>query len=174
MVYNIEVYGYLPKIWIHFFLHFDFRSDPEPDPEYFFSWSGSVEKMSDPHPWKKYTHVKVQITFCLYGMNLFACVQFVQFIADWQFSQCWHEKIAQTKEFSTLRYFQQMSIILWCPPKYINTNSMGGLLTPCDAKFRKKCPCSHNNNTALIKENIHVLSLVMKIPKVSISFFLFF
>ena len=48
MGYNIEFYPYLPKIWIYFFLHFDFRSDPEsvPDPEFFFGWAGfwSVEK----------------------------------------------------------------------------------------------------------------------------------
>ena len=38
----------------------------------------------------------------------------------------------------------------------INPNSIegvGGLFTPCDAKFRiKKYPCSHNNITALIKQ----------------------
>ena len=55
MGYNIEFYPYLPKIYIYFFLHFDFRSDPDLDPEYFSSragsGSGSVEKMSDPHPW---------------------------------------------------------------------------------------------------------------------------
>ena len=28
----------------------------------------------------------------------------------------------------------------------------GGQFTPRDAKFRKKCPCLHNNNTALIKQ----------------------
>ena len=29
----------------------------------------------------------------------------------------------------------------------------GGHITPCSAKFkRKKCPCSHNLNTALIKQ----------------------
>ena len=39
MGYNIEFYPYLPKIQKYFFLHFDFRSDPEsePDPEFFFS-----------------------------------------------------------------------------------------------------------------------------------------
>ena len=25
-------------------------------------------------------------------------------------------------------------------------------IVPCDAKFYKKCPCSHNNNTALVKQ----------------------
>ena len=36
----------------------------------------------------------------------------------------------------------------------INPNSIsgGGANTPCDAKFCEKCPCSHNNNTALIKQ----------------------
>ena len=28
----------------------------------------------------------------------------------------------------------------------------GGGIGPCDAKFREKCPCSHNNTTALIKQ----------------------
>ena len=42
MGYNIEFYPYLPKILKYFFLYFDFRSDP--DPEFFFSWAGSVEK----------------------------------------------------------------------------------------------------------------------------------
>ena len=27
-----------------------------------------------------------------------------------------------------------------------------GLFTPCETKFSKKCPCSHNNNTVLIKQ----------------------
>ena len=52
MVYIIEFYAYLPKISIHFFLHFDFRSDP--DPEFFFSAESDPDpwkKMSDPHPW---------------------------------------------------------------------------------------------------------------------------
>ena len=29
-----------------------------------------------------------------------------------------------------------------------------GQFSPCDAKFSKKCPSSHNNNTALIKQQI--------------------
>ena len=37
MGYNIEFYPYLPKILKYFFLHFDFRSDP--DPEFFFELS---------------------------------------------------------------------------------------------------------------------------------------
>ena len=41
-MYNIEFYAYLPKIYIYFFLHFDFRSDPD----FFFF-------VSDPDPWKK-------------------------------------------------------------------------------------------------------------------------
>ena len=28
----------------------------------------------------------------------------------------------------------------------------GWAFTPCDAKCSEKCPCSHNNNTALIKQ----------------------
>ena len=43
MGYNIEFYPYLPKVYNDFFLHFDFRSDPESDPD---PW----KKMSDPHP----------------------------------------------------------------------------------------------------------------------------
>ena len=27
-----------------------------------------------------------------------------------------------------------------------------GLFGPCDVKFSEKCPCSHNNYTALIKQ----------------------
>ena len=42
MVYDIEFYAYLPKMWIHFFLHFDLRSDP--DPHFFSAGSGSVKK----------------------------------------------------------------------------------------------------------------------------------
>ena len=38
MVYNIEFYAYLHKIYF-FFFYFDFRSDP--DPEYLSSWAGS-------------------------------------------------------------------------------------------------------------------------------------
>ena len=37
----------------------------------------------------------------------------------------------------------------------VNPNSIwewGGQITPCNAKFRKKCPCSHNNSTALITQ----------------------
>ena len=44
IVYNIEFYAYLTKILIYSFIHFDFRSDPESDPEFFSSWAGSVEK----------------------------------------------------------------------------------------------------------------------------------
>ena len=53
MVYNIEFYAYLPKIWIYFFsisisgrirsrIRNIFPAEPDPDP-----W----KKMSDPHPW---------------------------------------------------------------------------------------------------------------------------
>ena len=58
----------------------------------------------------------------------------------------------------------------------INPNSIegvGGLFTPCDAKFRiKKYPCSHNNITALIKQISlfdTALVIVIVIPKVSIQ-----
>ena len=30
--------------------------------------------------------------------------------------------------------------------------------TSCDAKFCEKCPCSHNNNTALIKKNFPAMT----------------
>ena len=38
-------------------------------------------------------------------------------------------------------------------PMNINPKSMGGgEERPWDAKFSEMCPCSHNNNTALIKQ----------------------
>ena len=50
-----------------------------------------------------------------------------------------------------LKYVRQSLIIIIC----LNPNSIGGggggLFWPCDAKFSEKCPCSHNNDTALIK-----------------------
>ena len=67
MVCNIEFYAYLPKIWIYFFLHFDLRSNPDPDPHFFsnliririFSQldPDPCKKMSDPHPWKFQIHL---------------------------------------------------------------------------------------------------------------------
>ena len=38
-------------------------------------------------------------------------------------------------------------------PEQVNPNSIGGgQNTPCDATFSEKCPCSHDNKTALIKQ----------------------
>ena len=48
----------------------------------------------------------------------------------------------------------QIQILSGCT-SLLNPNSIeeGGLFTPCDAKFRrKKCPCSHNDNTAFITQ----------------------
>ena len=45
-----------------------------------------------------------------------------------------------------------------------NPNSIrgGGQITQRDAKFRKKGPCSHNNNTALIKQiSLFYIALVL-------------
>ena len=53
MVYKIEFYAYLPKILIYFFLHFDSKSDPDPDPwkkcwilipDYLTIWTYDIEK----------------------------------------------------------------------------------------------------------------------------------
>ena len=48
-----------------------------------------------------------------------------------------------------------------------NPNNFGGLgsIWPCNAKVReKKCPCLHNNNTALIKQ-ISLIDTALVITK---------
>ena len=63
MVYKIEFYAYLPKLYIYFLLHFESRSDPEPNPDpnlepVFFLQSSRIrihEKILDSHPWKHIT-----------------------------------------------------------------------------------------------------------------------
>ena len=54
---------------------------------------------------------------------------------------------------------------------YVYPNSNGwGAFTPFDAKFSKKCPCSNNNNTALIKQiSLFDTVLSMTKPKVFIQ-----
>ena len=56
LVYKIEFYAYLLKIYKYIFFHFDLRSypdffpaEPDPDPD---SW----KKMLDPHPWSGKIH----------------------------------------------------------------------------------------------------------------------
>ena len=45
--------------------------------------------------------------------------------------------------------------LIFCGPGFALTLRVlggGGLFGPCDAKFSEKCPCSHDNYTALIKQ----------------------
>ena len=37
-------------------------------------------------------------------------------------------------------------------PSFNPDNIGGGAKRPCDAKFSENCPCSHNNNTAFMKQ----------------------
>ena len=48
-------------------------------------------------------------------------------------------------------------------PNSIEKRKGGGQITPRDAKFSEQCPCSQNNNTALMKQIslVHTV-LVMK------------
>ena len=47
-----------------------------------------------------------------------------------------------------------MHFILWNYFESLTLLVLGGgrQNMPCDAKFSEECPCSHNNNTALVKQ----------------------